>query len=175
MFAAKSFMIDLCFAIIGEPETTQPFVSGIASNLNADTLKKTICESEKGLFEGVKSPSSLVLYRVSLPSSDHTSDRKFSEDDTKPQMVMTGAISGYFKDGAEEDRIHIIVKRPNGMSSISTCAVHVPMTPYYSTILPEPPYSHPSAPLCLALPTPPQSLDPVMLPLTCMIPLLFFS
>ncbi|KAF9102672.1 hypothetical protein BGX27_010909, partial [Mortierella sp. AM989] len=104
--------LDLCFAIIGEPETTQPFMTGISSNLNTDTLKKTIYDFKKGLLKNVKDPSSLVLYRTCLPSSDYTSDKEFSEDDTKPQNVMTGSISRYFQDGAEEDKIHIVVKRP---------------------------------------------------------------
>ncbi|KAF9992509.1 hypothetical protein BGZ79_002997 [Entomortierella chlamydospora] len=104
--------LNLRFAIIGESETTKPYMRDVDGNMDTEELKKAIYESEKGLFEGVKSPSSLVLYRVSLRSSEYTSDREFSEDDAKPLMVIDGTISDYFQDGAEKNHIHIIVKRP---------------------------------------------------------------
>ncbi|KAF9083501.1 hypothetical protein BGX27_004115, partial [Mortierella sp. AM989] len=105
--------LNLRFAIIGESQTTQPFMSDISSNLDTEELKKAIYKFKKLMFENMKDSSSLVLYRTYLPSNEYTSDnREFSENDAKDQKVMTGSISTYFPDGAEENRIHIIVKRP---------------------------------------------------------------
>ncbi|KAF9340304.1 hypothetical protein BGX26_009027, partial [Mortierella sp. AD094] len=104
--------LDLRFAIIGESETTQPFMRNVNCVMDTEELKDAIYEFKKPLFKNVEDSSSLVLYRVSLPSGKYTSDREFSEDDSKSQMVMTGSISRYFKNGAEENTIHIIVKRP---------------------------------------------------------------
>ncbi|KAF9435900.1 hypothetical protein BGZ76_005294 [Entomortierella beljakovae] len=111
--------LNLRFAIIGEPETTQPYMKGIDGTMDTEELKTAIYQYKQSFFENVKDSSSLVLYRVSLTSSEYTSEREFSGDDTKPQKVMTGSISGYFKDGAEEDKIHIIVKRPKGIATVS--------------------------------------------------------
>ncbi|KAF9342208.1 hypothetical protein BGX26_008066 [Mortierella sp. AD094] len=112
--------LDLRFAIIGESETTKPYMRGVDGNMDTEELKKAIYQFEPGLFENVKASSQLQLYRVSLPSSEYTSDREFSEDDAKPQMVIDGTISDYFQDGAEKNHIHIIVKRPKGITTASS-------------------------------------------------------
>ncbi|KAF9992190.1 hypothetical protein BGZ80_004682 [Entomortierella chlamydospora] len=141
--ATAATTLNLRFAVIGEPETTQPFKKGVDRTMDTDDLKQAIYDSKKdSVFINIEEYSSLVFYRVS----------EFSEDDTKPQEVMTGSIKRYFKGGAEEDHIHIIVKRPK--EDRIHIAVKPPQqvapptvqsrshSPYYSTILLESPFSH---------------------------------
>ncbi|KAF9097946.1 hypothetical protein BGX27_000884 [Mortierella sp. AM989] len=104
--------LNLCFAIIGESQTTQPFMRDVGRTLDTEELKNTIYEFKKPLFKNVKDASSLVLYRTNVPSSKYKSDKEFSEDIVKSLEPMAGMISTYFSDGAEENKIHIIVKRP---------------------------------------------------------------
>ncbi|KAF9172646.1 hypothetical protein BGX21_007222 [Mortierella sp. AD011] len=125
------------FAVIGEPETTQPFLEGVDPIMDTDKLKGAIYDLKKStIFKNVEDSSSLVLYRVSLPSGSYTSDRVFSEDDTMPQRVMTGPVSNHFNDDAEKDEIHIIVRRPKGSQTQSDPGVSDALTPSAS-ITPE--------------------------------------
>ncbi|KAF9113622.1 hypothetical protein BGX27_001156 [Mortierella sp. AM989] len=119
---------------------------GVDRNLDTEELKKAIYDFKKGLFKNAEDASGFVLYRTYLPSNEYTSDREFSEDDIKDQKVMTGSISIYFPDGAEENIIHIIIKRPKEdisskpfflrLRSLRSLRSHGPMFPHYLTPVP---------------------------------------
>ncbi|KAF8982174.1 hypothetical protein BGZ46_001656 [Entomortierella lignicola] len=107
------------FGIIGELESITPFIEDVPLNITVDGLKKVIKDRGESLFANVGSASTLILYRVSLSMTEDTPDRILSEEDISTQYrnPMKGSVSKYFQQGAEQETIHILVKRPEGKST----------------------------------------------------------
>ncbi|KAF9356280.1 hypothetical protein BGX26_005463, partial [Mortierella sp. AD094] len=108
--------LNLCCVLEDDWSSNAFPIEDMPSGMTVGKLKTAIWNDKKALLENenAKDASQLKLWRVTIPTGKGVPDTltKVGSVEGKELLMGGATLSGYFKDGAPENTIHIIVEQP---------------------------------------------------------------
>ncbi|KAF9111592.1 hypothetical protein BGX27_004682 [Mortierella sp. AM989] len=107
--------LDLCCVVNDSPAPTVFLMRDISSNSDIDKFKEVIWKEKRVLFDdNVRDASQLALWRITIPTGKDVLDKviKAIDFDIKQAMMGSELVTEYFKHGAPEKTVHVIVEPP---------------------------------------------------------------